>query len=590
MLLGVLVMATALVISAVAIYYSVAGLVAIFAGAAIPIMIMGGALEIGKLVTAVWLHRYWSQAKWWLKTYLSIAVVVLMLITSLGVFGFLSKAHIEQTSVVKENLAQIEQIDSEILRQQQLIQNAEIRIQQIQSQNNTQDKRIQEQIDIEQQRIDTAYARVQPDIDRQQTIIDQELEKINQRTVALEQELEQLTSGIRDLETALAANDVSTAQSIVGTEVDGSLGPATRSAIEQYRITAQSRITELQSQISQIRSEPNTIIDSARAETERLRSRAEKVVDDSNALISRLRAQLGTVDRSEIDSAVADQRVQIEQASESIQTFTEQKFDLESQYRSLEAEVGPIKYIAEFIYAEQTDAELLEKAVRWVIVIIIFVFDPLAVLLLIASQYTFQMHHERKKNMIKEQISLENKNNENKTVDDTVHVKDDEQNRASIFEEQSQEDSDLDSVKTSVAEQNTNISEPESTEQIQPEQQIDDVVKSYLKNQEANHQENINETEKHPKNDDSYDDIDEKSERIREYNIRESSPTADTDKAAWKKDHPSETLKHYKTLFLRGEIDKLPWENYSVDTTDSGYRQNSEQSEKSLFKRLREND
>ena len=92
MLFGLLTFFVALIISSVAIYYSVAGLVAIFAAAAVPIIIMGTALEVGKLVTAVWLHRYWSRATWWLKTYLSIAVVVLMLITSMGIF--LSLIHI----------------------------------------------------------------------------------------------------------------------------------------------------------------------------------------------------------------------------------------------------------------------------------------------------------------------------------------------------------------------------------------------------------------------------------------------------------------------------------------------------------------
>ena len=99
MLLGILTFLSALTISAVAIYYSVAGLAAIFAAAVIPIIIMGVSLEVGKLVTAVWLHRHWSRATWWLKTYLSVAVFVLMFITSMGIFGFLSKAHIEQTSM-----------------------------------------------------------------------------------------------------------------------------------------------------------------------------------------------------------------------------------------------------------------------------------------------------------------------------------------------------------------------------------------------------------------------------------------------------------------------------------------------------------
>ena len=102
MIYGLLTLLTALCISAIAIYYSVAGLVAIFAAAALPIIIMGTALEIGKLVTAVWLHKYWSKATWWLRTYLSTAVVVLMFITSMGIFGFLSKAHIEQTSAGDE--------------------------------------------------------------------------------------------------------------------------------------------------------------------------------------------------------------------------------------------------------------------------------------------------------------------------------------------------------------------------------------------------------------------------------------------------------------------------------------------------------
>ena len=116
MFLGVLVLLTALTISAVAIYYSVSGLVAIFAAASLPIMIMGGVLEVGKLVTAVWLHRYWAQTKWWLKSYLSLAVILLMFITSMGIFGFLSKAHIEQTSASEESVAQVQRIDTEIAR------------------------------------------------------------------------------------------------------------------------------------------------------------------------------------------------------------------------------------------------------------------------------------------------------------------------------------------------------------------------------------------------------------------------------------------------------------------------------------------
>ena len=125
MIFGILTLLSALAISAVAIYYSIAGLVAIFAAAALPIIVMGTALEIGKLVTAVWLHKYWGKATWWLKTYLTTAVFVLMFITSMGIFGFLSKAHIEQTSAGQESVAQVERIDGEIKRLEDIIDRAE---------------------------------------------------------------------------------------------------------------------------------------------------------------------------------------------------------------------------------------------------------------------------------------------------------------------------------------------------------------------------------------------------------------------------------------------------------------------------------
>ena len=123
--LGILTMLTALSISAVAIYYSVAGLVAIFAAAAVPIIIKGSVLEVAKLVAAVWLHYYWEHAVWWLRTYLVTAVLILMVITSMGIFGFLSKAHIDQTSKASEGIARLEQLDVQIKRQTDIVFEAE---------------------------------------------------------------------------------------------------------------------------------------------------------------------------------------------------------------------------------------------------------------------------------------------------------------------------------------------------------------------------------------------------------------------------------------------------------------------------------
>jgi len=114
MFLGLLTLLTSLTISSVAVYYSVSGLAAIFAGAYYPIIIMGAALEVGKLVTASWLHKNWNTAPKVLKAYLIISVVVLMLITSLGIFGFLSRAHIEQGAPVGDVVSQVELIDEKI--------------------------------------------------------------------------------------------------------------------------------------------------------------------------------------------------------------------------------------------------------------------------------------------------------------------------------------------------------------------------------------------------------------------------------------------------------------------------------------------
>jgi len=128
MILAYLTLLTALAISGVAAYYSIIGLVAIFSASVIPIAVMGVVLETGKLVTAAWLYHYWRKVNVLLKTYLISAVFVLMFITSMGIFGFLSKAHIEQTSVQSDNTLRIESIDTQISRQQKDIERAELQL------------------------------------------------------------------------------------------------------------------------------------------------------------------------------------------------------------------------------------------------------------------------------------------------------------------------------------------------------------------------------------------------------------------------------------------------------------------------------
>lgn len=125
---------TSLTIASIAAWYSIEGLVAIFAGAAIPIVIMGAALEVGKLVTTAWLHINWKQIPFLLKIYLTSAVIVLMLITSMGIFGFLSKAHLEHSvSMGGNNELLISGLERKIERQQSIIDDSETVLAQLDS-------------------------------------------------------------------------------------------------------------------------------------------------------------------------------------------------------------------------------------------------------------------------------------------------------------------------------------------------------------------------------------------------------------------------------------------------------------------------
>ena len=552
----------ALCISAVAIYYSVAGLVAIFAAATIPIIIMGGVLEIGKLVTAVWLHRYWSKAAWWMRTYLSVAVVVLMFITSMGIFGFLSKAHIEQTSAAQEQVAQLERMEEEIVRQQEIIARAEQRIAKGETDADKQDVGIQDKIDREQERIDSAYTRRQPSIDEQQAIItaqetalanrvavyedeiisldteltrlnglveeyraelanasvasveqqvqpyrdqisqlDVDLERINTQANEYEQRISSVeadTSAVDPILEQIRATEelivvttnklqsterdkIKEGQAVIGVTSDGLFGSNTRRALATWVEAQQARIQQLQAQevelrtraqdavdterarltelvkdlrgtqtqriderkqalldtidrirsdaasglesqragiqskidsvlntdipanrearkiaqttITELRNQEDPRIETARAEIARIRAVAEDEIANAQAVIEKLRAQIQVGENADLDTLIDEQNTRIKAANNEIDRIIEEKFKLEAEARKLEAEVGPVKYIAEFVYGE-ADRDILEEAVRWVILTIIFVFDPLAVMLLIAAQYTFEWNRK----------------------------------------------------------------------------------------------------------------------------------------------------------------------------------------------------
>ena len=368
MIFGILTFLSALTISAIAIYYSVAGLAAIFAAAVIPIIVMGVALEVGKLVTAVWLHRYWKQATWWLKTYLSLAVFVLMFITSMGIFGFLSKAHIEQTSMSQEQVALIETLDDKETRSQAKINRWQSELDRLMK---GEDVRVDSLIDKEQEGLDKIYARINKEKD---ALREDAKFKVEQQQTRIKQAQDR-----RDAEIAAAEK-----------KFEGSFGGTKQyeEAVQKAKNNELSVASRAQKEILAI----NTKLDEDLANID---AKYEKDIADINKRIQDLRNQANTK-TVDIDSRVEELEGFIETEQVKIDAVNEEKFGYEKEYRKLEAEVGPIKYIAEFIYGENADQNLLEAAVRWVIIIIIFVFDPLAVLLLIASQYTFNWARENK--------------------------------------------------------------------------------------------------------------------------------------------------------------------------------------------------
>ena len=358
---------TALTISGVAIFYSVSGLAAIFSAAVIPIIIMGGVLEVSKLVTAVWLHRYWGIATWWLKTYLSIAVLVLMLITSIGIFGFLSKAHDTASGNATEAIATVTRIDGQIAREENRIEILENRITGTSSGTGFD---VTSSITQQETIRDGSWDRVQDDIDYAQGQIDR-----------LRDQLAVLDRAVNDLRNR--------GVEVIETDAGGTFRRAETETIDYV-----AQADTLYEQQKEQRDSIDEDIDDQQSNIDSYRLQAQNTINSANAEINRLRQQSTSSQDDDLDQ-IDEWNLQIDGIYTTIDGLKDEKFESEQTVRLVESEVGPIRYIAEFFTGtEDADANLLESAVSWLIMVIIFVFDPLAVLLLIASQYTFE---QRKK-------------------------------------------------------------------------------------------------------------------------------------------------------------------------------------------------
>ena len=625
MALGILVLLSALSISAVAIYYSIAGLVAIFAAAAIPIMIMGTALEVGKLVTAVWLHKYWSRAKWWLRTYLAIAVAVLMFITSMGIFGYLSKAHIEQTSASIESVEKISQLDTEIGRYKGIITRAEEKIESAENQGANKNDTIQDQIDREQKRIDTAYDRIKPLVQEQQKIIQQETERKDKKIEPYLAQVNQIDADLNTLSSLLNRRDsesVKRLQSIVGTRVDGNYGSRTARQVEDYRNGLIAQRDSVLQIIATIEEKESPIVKAANEEIKRLRDIAEQEIADSNKVINKLRDDIGSIAPDNNTEIIEENLLKIKEANKEIDTLTEQKYTIEAEYRKLEAEVGPIKYIAEFIYGEEADRDMLEEAVRWVIILIIFVFDPLAVLLLIASQYTFDFARSndgrsawRKYEQARAQKivenSLEDEEQEDVNKRDMAEGNGDNEPQEQPAKEEKEE-------QKAVTEPITKDEEPvtlqEALEAEEPKEVSIEKKDTESSVESKSDLDNWNEwveaanaeAEAEAKAEGMLfgeDNLKKQEIKDRANLVKQYETDAEWTKAKrrWKDDNPEGNIKDWKQAFISGRIHELPWAQYvgkdqriKPDLTEvvepENYQQNAEQSENSVWSKIRKDD
>ncbi len=368
---GIWTVFVALTISVVAAYYSIIGLVAIFAASMIPVIIMGGVLEVGKITTAVWLHKYWDKATFLMKSYLTIAVLLLMFITSMGIFGFLSKAHIEQTAMAGEGVAQLIRVEEDIARNKAVISRADEKIIKLESSDETIDTNIQTKIEAEESRITDKAKRLQIAIEEQSTSMELSVAPYIAQQQAADNAIALMNGFVEN-------NEVKKIQGLIGEVQDGDYGTKTASGVKAYR---NNLLDERASALFIV----NELREDTRDEISRLRDNFEKQVASSNELISRMTTERSVVEDVDTEADINALQLKIKISEELLDKLYETKYTIETESRKLEAEVGPVKYIAALIYGDDPTKDTLEDAVRWIIMILVVVFDPLAVVLVIAG-------------------------------------------------------------------------------------------------------------------------------------------------------------------------------------------------------------
>jgi hypothetical protein len=357
MLFGILTLITALAIAGVAAWFSIAGLMIFFGGMPMSVAIMAGTLEVGKLLTASWLYRYWNETSILLKTYLTTAVVVLMVITSAGIYGYLSKAASDVSSDGAVAFAEVERVDGLILREENKIAIIEDRIISVGGSVD-----VSESIEQQETIRDGAWQRVQGDIDYAQGQIDR-----------LRDQLAVLDKAVNDLRNK--------GVEVVVTDEGGIFQGDTTEKIDYV-----AQANDLYNQQEQQRADIKTDIDKQQANIDAYRLQAQDTINGANAEINRLRNTSSNQQDANIEKINAF-NTDIDAIYDNIAVLKDSKFEAESKVRDLEREIGPIKYVAELLYGS-SDQSVMDKAVRIFILLFVFVFDPLAIMLLIAANQT----------------------------------------------------------------------------------------------------------------------------------------------------------------------------------------------------------
>jgi len=376
---GILTLITAISIAGVAAWFSIVGLMLLFSGMPLSIAVMAGTLEVGKLLTASWLYRYWNETSLLLKTYLTTAVVVLMLVTSIGIFGYLSKAASDQAGDIGDAVAVVERIDAQIEREENKIALIEDRILGIGGSVDISSS-IKAQEDIR----DGAWARVQGDIDYNQ----EQIENVREQ---LKVDIAQQDSRLAELDKAV--NELRAKGVEVVTLDEGGLFQGAETEKIDYIAQANELRASQQSERDEIKEEKQSLRDTATADInvfqtaiDNYRTQAQDDINGANAEINRLRNQSSTQADDNLVK-INEFNADIDAIYANIVTLKDEKFDSESKLRNLDREVGPIKYLAQLIYGSE-ERDVLDQAIRLFILMLVFVFDPLAVMLVIAANQT----------------------------------------------------------------------------------------------------------------------------------------------------------------------------------------------------------